>query len=418
MAYYKHKKNYNRHNYGYLPKNAVITTTPSRRIQSTPPVKPKYSDAGISEKVFLKYEAHPNLAQRHRKFDFGWPLGVCYVIGLLSLLIFVVGHYQLSNRIMLLCFLATFVLLYLPVHFEELNKNVKSYDKYKDLIKGYDEKKNEYEAYLCKKREEEQLQVKKQNDLIRFINGPEGKEYLSRCSEQLKSFDVFRIRTQEEWRGMSYQSFEHEVADVYRKLGYLAKVTKQSADGGIDIILSKNGRTSYVQCKHYAPTTPVHVHEIREFFGVCMRCRFNGFFVHTSSLTPDAKEFASDPEVRKYLQIISLEQLMKLEKKGHLDLLEISTAATTTLWFQQEVVNSVIYTDCRYYWLYNRLFDSAETATQTIRNLKKWEGMQYAVVSEKPEGFDLDVYYIVLGAKESIYQLFQRKHIVEVFAKQ
>ena len=217
---------------------------------------------------------------------------------------------------------------------------------------------------------------------------------------------------------MSYQSFEHEVADVYRKLGYLAKVTKQSADGGIDIILSKNGRTSYVQCKHYAPTTPVHVHEIREFFGVCMRCRFNGFFVHTSSHTPDAKEFASDPEVRKYLQIISLEQLMKLEKKGHLDLLEISTAATTTLWFQQEVVNSVIYTDCRYYWLYNRLFDSAETATQTIRNLKKWEGMQYAVVSEKPEGFDLDVYYIVLGAKESIYQLFQRKHIVEVFAKQ
>ena len=416
MTYYKHKKNYKRRNYyGYLPKNAVISTNPLPRIQSTPPVKPKYSDAEISEKAFLKYETHPNRAKRHRKYSFGWPIAVVYMVSIISLLLFVLSHYELPIRIILLCFVATFILLYLPAHFEDLNKEVKSYDKYKDLLKEYEEKQKEYETYLRKKQEEEQLQIKKKNDLIRFINGTGGKEYLSKCGKKLKSFDVYKIRSQAEWREMSYQAFEHEVADVFRKLGYLTKVTKQSSDGGVDIILSKNGQTSYVQCKHYAPTTPVHVHEIREFFGVCMRSRYNGYFVHTSSLTPDANEFASDSEVKKYLEIVPLEQLMRLEKKGHLDLLEISTATTTSIWFHQEVVNSVLYTDCRYYWLYNRLFDTIELASQTIRSLREWEGMQYAVISERPEGYDLDVYYIVLGVKESIYQLSRKIHIVEVF---
>ena len=311
MAYYKHKKNYKRHNYGYLPKNAVISTTPSRRIQSTPPIKPKYSDAEISEKVFLKYETHPNLAKRYRKFDLGWPYAVGYTVLLLFLLMFVISHYDLSNGMMLLCFGVTFFLLYLPAHFEDLNKEVKSYDRYKDLLKEYVAKQHEYEEYLRMKHEEEQLQIKKKTDLINFISGPEGKKYLSQCGERLKSFDVYKIRTQKEWRDMSHQAFEYEVAEVYRKLGYQTKVTKQSSDGGIDIVLLKDDKTSYVQCKHYAPTTPVHVHVIREFFGVCMRKHFNGFFVHTSSLTPDAQEFASDryitipDEVREiYMQMV------------------------------------------------------------------------------------------------------------------
>ncbi|CCY25585.1 restriction endonuclease family protein [Brachyspira sp. CAG:484] len=67
------------------------------------------------------------------------------------------------------------------------------------------------------------------------------------------------------WWTLDGWQFEQEVANVFRINGYNAKVTKGSGDGGVDIILKRNGRTSIVQCKHYQ--NPVPPEPIRALWG-------------------------------------------------------------------------------------------------------------------------------------------------------
>ena len=67
------------------------------------------------------------------------------------------------------------------------------------------------------------------------------------------------------WWTLDGWQFEQEVANVFRINGYSAKVTKGSGDGGVDIILKKDGKTSIVQCKHYQ--NPVPPEPIRALWG-------------------------------------------------------------------------------------------------------------------------------------------------------
>lgn len=67
------------------------------------------------------------------------------------------------------------------------------------------------------------------------------------------------------WWTLDGWQFEQEVANVFRLNGYNAKVTKGSGDGGVDIILKKDGKTSIVQCKHYQ--SPVPPEPIRALWG-------------------------------------------------------------------------------------------------------------------------------------------------------
>src|ERR1043166_549046 len=50
---------------------------------------------------------------------------------------------------------------------------------------------------------------------------------------------------------MSPTEFEHYVATLYEKQGYKIKVTKQSGDGGIDVILEKGNDKTAIQVKRY-----------------------------------------------------------------------------------------------------------------------------------------------------------------------
>ena len=57
-----------------------------------------------------------------------------------------------------------------------------------------------------------------------------------------------------------------EAARVFRLNGYKAKVTKKTGDGGIDILMYKNGKKIIAQSKHY--TKPVGVSVARELNGI------------------------------------------------------------------------------------------------------------------------------------------------------
>ncbi|HNP65380.1 MAG TPA: restriction endonuclease [Woeseiaceae bacterium] len=94
-------------------------------------------------------------------------------------------------------------------------------------------------------------------------------------------------------RNLSWSQFERFVLEAYRRQGYDASETGAGADGGVDIILKKDGKTTLVQCKQWK-TQRIGVKPIRELAGVVAVARANrGIFVCSGSYTAEAKEFAA-----------------------------------------------------------------------------------------------------------------------------
>lgn len=94
---------------------------------------------------------------------------------------------------------------------------------------------------------------------------------------------------------MSWKEFEHFVGTFFEKQGYTVEVTGGLRDGGIDLIVRKSGRTSYVQCKKYRENQ-VTLSMMRDFYGaISSQANTNpGFFVTTGTFTLDARKFAEE----------------------------------------------------------------------------------------------------------------------------
>lgn len=112
------------------------------------------------------------------------------------------------------------------------------------------------------------------------------------------------------WWTLDGWQFEQEVANVFRINGYSAKVTKGSGDGGVDIILKKNGKTSIVQCKHYQ--TPVPPEPIRALWG----CKddFNAdevILVASSGITDSGSRFVQN---KPNFKVFNLDDIILMSK--------------------------------------------------------------------------------------------------------
>ena len=95
--------------------------------------------------------------------------------------------------------------------------------------------------------------------------------------------------------------FEEVTAEIYRQMGYKAKVTGKAGDLGIDVLLSKDGEKIGVQCKHYKDSIGPAM--IREFVGALEGARLEkGYFVTTSHYTSGAKKAAQ--RTNWYLELI------------------------------------------------------------------------------------------------------------------
>lgn len=95
-------------------------------------------------------------------------------------------------------------------------------------------------------------------------------------------------------RVMSWRDFELLCGEAYRRQGFA--VTENGgggADGGIDLILRRNGERWLVQCKRWRDIK-VSVKEIRELFGiVAAEGADRGVFITCSSYTQEARAFAN-----------------------------------------------------------------------------------------------------------------------------
>jgi restriction system protein len=124
--------------------------------------------------------------------------------------------------------------------------------------------------------------------IICLIAGWKGAEFRRRQQE------FSRADIDMEWvRGLSWRGFEHQLAEVYRQKGYEVEETGGGgADGGIDLKLFRDGRTTIVQCKHWK-TWKVNVKPVRELFGVMTAEEADSaIFITSGGYTSDALKFA------------------------------------------------------------------------------------------------------------------------------
>ena len=99
--------------------------------------------------------------------------------------------------------------------------------------------------------------------------------------------------------GMTWAQFERLVGESFRRQGYTVVETGGGgADGGIDLVLTKGGEKSLVQCKQWRAYR-VGVQVVRELYGVmAARGAAAGFVVTSGTFTDDANEFARGRNIR------------------------------------------------------------------------------------------------------------------------
>jgi restriction system protein len=110
-------------------------------------------------------------------------------------------------------------------------------------------------------------------------------------------------------RDLPWKRFEDLLGEAYRRQGY--QVTERlggGADGGVDLVLRRNGKVTLVQCKRWRGK-PVRVQTVRELFGVMVDRRADSAkLVATAKFTPDAIAFARG----KPIQLVDSDALLEL----------------------------------------------------------------------------------------------------------
>ncbi|WP_129642669.1 restriction endonuclease [Peristeroidobacter agariperforans] len=102
----------------------------------------------------------------------------------------------------------------------------------------------------------------------------------------------------EQVRQLSWRQFESIVGEAFRRRGYVViENAVDGQDGGIDLVLRKDGAKYYVQCKQWKQAK-VGVRPIRELYGVIAASDASGgFFVVSGEYTNEARDFARKSEI-------------------------------------------------------------------------------------------------------------------------
>lgn len=118
----------------------------------------------------------------------------------------------------------------------------------------------------------------------------------------------------EQIRKIDWYQFEKLVALTYRKLGYTVESRGgANPDGGIDLIIQKDGGPIAVQCKHWQ-NWDVNVKTVREFVGALADSKIKtGVFVTLNGYTGDAKLLAE----RQNIAIINQTTLVKMLEQAN-----------------------------------------------------------------------------------------------------
>jgi len=110
-------------------------------------------------------------------------------------------------------------------------------------------------------------------------------------------------------RSLSWRQFELLVGEAFRRQGYAVQETGLGgADGGIDLMLRKNGAITLVQCKQWR-TQRVDVKVVREMFGLLAHHQASAVkIIAVGTYTAEAQRFATG----KPIDLITGDALLEL----------------------------------------------------------------------------------------------------------
>lgn len=110
-------------------------------------------------------------------------------------------------------------------------------------------------------------------------------------------------------RAMSWRQLEQLVSEAYRRLGFHVEETApRGADGGVDLILRRNGQLSLVQCKHWR-SQRVGAPVVREQLGLLTHHQGDAvIIVTTGDFTSEARAFAKG----KAIELVAGHELLSL----------------------------------------------------------------------------------------------------------
>lgn len=137
---------------------------------------------------------------------------------------------------------------------------------------------------------------------------------LWRRFQSKKIITKLQYRTKSGFDDVSWQDFEVLVAELFRRQGFDVQLQGgDHPDGGIDVIVKRDGGTYLVQCKHWKAQR-VGVKVVRELYGVVAAEGKDGGYVITSGhFTPDAVAFAKGIAM-KLINGHQLAQIIEEEK--------------------------------------------------------------------------------------------------------
>jgi len=99
----------------------------------------------------------------------------------------------------------------------------------------------------------------------------------------------------EEMKTMNRRLFEEMIAEVFKGFGYEVELTKQTRDGGKDIIAIKRSKVSVkylIECKRPKTSTLIGISPVRELYAVKVDEKATkAILATTTSFTSGAKEF-------------------------------------------------------------------------------------------------------------------------------
>ncbi len=110
------------------------------------------------------------------------------------------------------------------------------------------------------------------------------------------------------------RQFEEMVCELFERNGYNVQLTRQTRDGGKDLIILNNSMLGdlmiYAECKKYSQKHPVNVGLVRELYGTIEADRATaGIMVTTSYFSKDAQRFQE--KIKSRMNFIDYSELMK-----------------------------------------------------------------------------------------------------------
>lgn len=110
---------------------------------------------------------------------------------------------------------------------------------------------------------------------------------------------------------MSGRDFECFVGYIFERLGYKVNVTQASRDGGKDLILKKDGITTYVELKRYASKNKINSTQVLKLIGsACADGVHNVIFITTSSYSNDCYNIKSNKDMN--IQLLDLDDFIDM----------------------------------------------------------------------------------------------------------